>query len=36
MIHGILHFCGYKEKTESEETQMRKKENAALRLLSSI
>ncbi|MCG2417505.1 rRNA maturation RNase YbeY [Aequorivita sp. F47161] len=36
MIHGILHFCGYKDKTESEETQMRKKENAALRLLSSI
>jgi rRNA maturation RNase YbeY len=34
MIHGILHFCGYKDKSEKEEAQMRKKEDEALRLLS--
>jgi probable rRNA maturation factor len=30
MIHGILHFCGYKDKTESEAQQMRKKEEETL------
>lgn len=33
MIHGILHYCGYKDKTESEETQMRLKENYYMALL---
>ena len=27
MIHGILHLCGYKDKTKREEKQMREKEN---------
>ncbi|MGC1633449.1 MAG: rRNA maturation RNase YbeY [Gelidibacter sp.] len=27
MIHGILHYCGYKDKTEDEEAIMRSKEN---------
>lgn len=33
MIHGILHFCGYKDKTDEEEALMRYKENEALSLL---
>ena len=27
MIHGILHLCGYKDKTEEEEAFMRQKED---------
>ncbi len=27
MIHGILHYCGYKDKSEEEERLMRSKEN---------
>lgn len=27
MIHGILHYCGYKDKTEVEEAEMHSKEN---------
>lgn len=27
LIHGILHYCGYKDKTEVEEAKMRSKEN---------
>lgn len=30
MIHGILHLCGYKDKTEKEAALMRNKENEAL------
>ncbi len=30
MIHGILHFCGYKDKSDSEEKSMRKKEDESL------
>jgi probable rRNA maturation factor len=33
MIHGILHLCGYKDKTASDEKQMRRKEDEALALL---
>lgn len=36
MIHGILHFCGYKDKTEAEQTLMREKEDAALQRLRSF
>lgn len=36
MIHGILHFCGYLDKTEEEEAEMRTKENEALAILSSL
>lgn len=32
MIHGILHLCGYKDKTKLEAELMRKKENAAIKL----
>jgi len=35
MIHGILHFCGLKDKTEEEEDLMRTKENEALKRLSN-
>jgi rRNA maturation RNase YbeY len=31
-IHGALHLCGYKDKTKSEITKMREKENEYLRL----
>ena len=27
MIHGILHYCGYKDKSEDEEMEMRLKED---------
>ena len=27
LVHGILHFCGYKDKTESESNLMRQKED---------
>lgn len=33
MIHGILHFCGYGDKTEAEAREMRFKEDSALRKL---
>jgi len=32
VIHGILHFCGYKDKTEQDSKLMRKKEDEALTL----
>lgn len=31
MVHGILHYCGYKDKTEEEERMMRSKENHYLK-----
>ena len=30
MIHGVLHLCGYKDKTEEEERMMRELENKYL------
>ena len=33
MVHGILHYCGYKDKSESEERLMRQKENHYLKQL---
>lgn len=33
IIHGILHLCGYKDKTKIDSGSMRKKEDKALRLL---
>lgn len=33
MIHGILHFMGYKDKTEEESQRMRQKENNAIKIL---
>lgn len=34
IIHGILHYCGYKDKSAEEETLMRIKENNALTIRS--
>jgi rRNA maturation RNase YbeY len=31
MVHGILHYCGYKDKTDEEVMQMRSKENFYLK-----
>lgn len=33
MIHGVLHLCGYKDKSEEDEKMMRQKENDALGIL---
>jgi len=33
IIHGILHLCGFKDKSPEEEAIMRQKENEALSLL---
>ena len=33
MIHGILHLCGFNDKTPEEEKRMRQKEDEALSLL---
>ncbi|MEC3906272.1 rRNA maturation RNase YbeY [Tamlana sp. 2201CG12-4] len=34
IIHGVLHYCGYKDKTESEAKVMRAKENHYLSLIT--
>jgi len=34
IIHGVLHLCGYKDKSDDEEKLMRTKENDALSLIS--
>lgn len=34
MIHGVLHLCGYKDKSDDEEKLMRTKENNALSMIS--
>jgi len=36
IIHGVLHYCGYKDKSETEAELMRTKEDEALALLSSL
>ena len=36
IIHGILHYCGYKDKEEEDATLMRKKENEALAILKTL
>ena len=33
LIHGVLHYCGFKDKTDAEAKQMRNKEDEALALL---
>ena len=33
MVHGILHYCGYKDKTDDEKKTMRAKEEAYIKLL---
>jgi rRNA maturation RNase YbeY len=32
IIHGVLHLCGYKDKTKKDERKMRKAEEMALNL----
>ncbi|MGZ3885121.1 MAG: rRNA maturation RNase YbeY [Bacteroidia bacterium] len=32
IIHGVLHLCGYKDKTKADSDKMRLKENAAIAL----
>ncbi len=32
MVHGILHFCGFKDKTEEDELFMRNKEEEKLKM----
>ncbi len=32
MIHGILHYCGYKDKSEDDERLMRKKEDEKMKM----
>ena len=32
MAHGILHYCGYKDKTETDEKMMRTKEEEKIKL----
>lgn len=36
MIHGVLHLLGFKDKTDNEQVEMRKREDEALNLLSMI
>jgi len=36
MVHGILHYCGYKDKTEADAIIMRSKENHYLQMLANI
>ena len=33
MVHGVLHYCGYNDKSEDEERVMRQKENHYLKQL---
>jgi probable rRNA maturation factor len=35
LIHGVMHLCGYKDKTIEDEKQMRAKENQYLELFES-
>lgn len=32
MIHGVLHYCGYKDKSESDEQIMRNKEDEKIKM----
>ena len=34
MIHGVLHLCGFKDKTKEEKAEMRSKENNFLSLIN--
>ena len=36
LAHGVLHLCGYGDKTDDEVTIMRSKENEALKLLKGV
>ncbi len=32
LVHGVLHYCGYKDKSKDDEVQMRKKEDEKITL----
>jgi ssRNA-specific RNase YbeY (16S rRNA maturation enzyme) len=32
MVHGVLHYCGYEDKSEEDEKLMRVKENEKIRM----
>ncbi|MFN3967425.1 rRNA maturation RNase YbeY [Flavobacterium sp.] len=32
MVHGVLHYCGYKDKSESDEKLMREKEEEKMKM----
>ncbi len=32
MVHGVLHYCGYKDKTDKDELLMRQKEDEKIKL----
>lgn len=36
VVHGVLHLCGYKDKSDSEAKQMREKENFYLARLENV
>lgn len=36
MVHGLLHFCGWSDKTDSERDEMRKREDYHLNNLTSV
>ncbi|MGY0391243.1 rRNA maturation RNase YbeY [Bizionia sp. KMM 8389] len=36
MVHGVLHYCGYKDKTDSQSQAMRNMENHYLQVLKDI
>jgi rRNA maturation RNase YbeY len=36
MVHGVLHYCGYKDKSEAESKTMRDKENHYLNRFAEI
>jgi rRNA maturation RNase YbeY len=36
MIHGVLHYVGFKDKTDADQEEMTRQENRALLLLSSL
>ena len=36
MVHGILHYCGFKDKNEAQKKAMRQKENAYLSTLAEM
>ncbi|QCE41178.1 rRNA maturation RNase YbeY [Psychroserpens sp. NJDZ02] len=36
IVHGILHYCGYKDKTDADAIVMRSKEDEALAILKAM
>jgi probable rRNA maturation factor len=32
LVHGVLHYCGYKDKSEADETLMRSKEDEKIKM----